>query len=113
MIIKGISMQSLRDGQWGAEFQLQDDGANHPQLRGPKEAEETGQVLVAIIFNICAKSTENSEYTTHLVTCFPLHQMPRSKVFKNTIDYWKGVGRHLEILQLRFFFHPGDENGRS
>lgn len=73
MIIKGILVQSLRDGQWGAEFHLKEDGANHPQLRGPKEAEEIGQVFVAIIFNIYAKSTENSEYTTHLATCCPLH----------------------------------------
>lgn len=41
---QGIPMQRLRDGKWEAEVQLEDDGENHPELRGPQQ-DKIGDVL--------------------------------------------------------------------
>lgn len=76
------------DGKWGAEFQLKDDVANHPELRGLKEAEEIGQVLNSIHLQyLCQEHRKERIYYT---SC---HMSPRCQVAKlRTLEI---IGREL------------------
>lgn len=65
-------MQKLRDRQWEAESQPKNDGATHPDSKALCRLRSLAKFLVAPIFSIYNKRTENSTSTAHLVTGFPL-----------------------------------------
>lgn len=59
-------MQRLRGGQTEAEVQLEHDSANHPELRGPIQAKETGaKLFVKITFKyLCQENRRVQIYQT-------------------------------------------------